>query len=265
MIDCHVHTARCGHASGAVVEYVEAAAEAGVGILTFTDHLPLPVGHDAGYAMPLGELDDYVAEVAAVRATGADSGVEVLLGIEADWLPEQVGFTRELLHRAAFDVVLGSVHFIEGWAFDDPDLRHRYDEWDPDELWARYFGEFAAAANSGLFDVMAHPDLVKKFGVMPGSDPIVYYEAAAHAASAAGVAVEVSTAGLRKPCGELYPSAGFLRALREAGVPVTVGSDAHRPGEVGYGWDCAVRALREAGYDSVSVFRDRIAEEVSLP
>lgn len=259
----HVHTSRCRHATGSPADYVAAAEAAGVTTMAFTDHLPLPEGFDGSYAMPEVELAEYVVEVA--RARGTARATEVLLGIEADWLPEHLERARTLIGAHPFDVVLGSVHFVDGWAFDDPALRDGYSQWTPDALWERYFDELGAAASSGLFDAMAHPDLVKKFRFVPESDPRGWYSDAAAAFAAAGVAVEVSTAGLRKPCGEIYPSASLLSEMRRAGVPAMVGSDAHRPAEVGYGWHEAYSALRRAGYTSVVVFRERVAEEVPLP
>lgn len=271
MIDLHMHTSRCRHAEGALEEFVAAARGAGIATIAFTDHLPLPADllerdpHAAEYAMPEDELDAYVGDVLAVQAAAAEAGgPEVLLGIEADLHPGNEAHVRRLLARHAFDVVLGSVHFVDGWAFDDPDRRDGYAEWDVRALWERYFDDLAAAAVSGLADVIGHADLVKKFGYVPEGNLATFYERAAAAFAAVGVAVEVNTAGLRKPCAELYPSPGFLRALRSAGVRVTTGSDAHRPAEVGAGFAEARSALLAAGYDRVTVFRNRIAEEVPL-
>ncbi|TLM80312.1 MAG: histidinol-phosphatase HisJ family protein, partial [Actinobacteria bacterium] len=207
MIDTHVHTARCRHAEGDPADYIAAATAAGVKVLAFADHLPLPDGYDAGYAMPREELPAYVEEVLEAResAAGDPAAPEVLLGVEADWLPGELDHVRDLTTAFPFDVVLGSVHFVEGWAFDDPELRHVYDEWDLSDLWNGYFDELRRAATSGLFDVMAHPDLVKKFCDAAPFDPRELYEAAAHAMAHGGVAAELSTAGLRKPCAEIYP------------------------------------------------------------
>jgi histidinol-phosphatase (PHP family) len=262
MIDMHVHTSRCRHASGTPSEYVAAAEAAGVSVLAFTDHLPLLDGSDTDYAMSMGELPAYVAEIGDLR--GSEARSEILLGIEADWDPCAADVLREALARYDFDVVLGSVHFLGGWAFDDPRLVGRYATTDVDALWRDYFGALAAAARSGLFDIMAHIDLVKKFGYMPSYDPRELYEDAALAFARAGVAVEVNTAGLRKPCAELYPTASFLRACRSAGVLATMGSDAHAPEEVGMGLGQARDALVAAGYDSVVVFRGRVPEERGL-
>lgn len=263
MIDSHVHTSRCRHAVGAPADYVAAAAARGLDVLTFTDHLPLPTGFSSEYAMPEDELPAYVDEVARA-AEAVHDGPEVLLGVEADWLPGHEAHTRRLVDAHPFDVVLGSVHFIDDWAFDDPDLVDRYADWDPDALWERYFTELEHAATSGVFDVMSHPDLVKKFRCAPVRDPRELYEAAARAMARGRVAVEVSTGGLRKPCAEIYPARDFLVELRRADVPVTFGSDAHRPDEVGHGWADACALLRETGYESLVVFRDRRPEERGL-
>jgi histidinol-phosphatase (PHP family) len=271
VIDLHVHTWRCRHAVGTVAEYVATAAERGIDTIALTDHLPLSpelVARDpevARYAMPADELPEYVDEVIAARESArAMGGPEVLLGIEADVYPGNEEFVRALLSEHPFDVVLGSVHFVDGWAFDDPDRREGYASWDVRALWERYFGDLVSAARSGLADVIGHADLVKKFGYVPEGDLMPLFREVADAFAQAGVAVEVNTAGLRKPCAELYPSAPFLVALNRAGVPVTIGSDAHAPVEVGSAYEEARDALRDAGYRSLVVFRSRQAEEVPL-
>lgn len=262
MIDCHVHTRLCRHAAGAPLEYVAAAEAADVSVLAFTDHLPLLDGSETDYAMRWRELPDYVLDVTQLKARAASP--EVLLGIEADWTPGKENLLHEALSQHPYDVVLGSVHFIDGWAFDDPEWKARYAEWDIDALWMRYFNELAEAARSGLFDVMAHPDLIKKFKFMPSFDVAGLYEAAAEAFADAGVAIEVNTAGLRKPCEELYPSQAFLTACRRHGVRASVGSDAHEPDEVGLGLSFAHDALLAAGYDAVVVFRGRKPFELDI-
>ncbi len=161
-------------------------------------------------------------------------------------------------------MVLGSVHFLDDWAFDDPNLLERWDRTDVDAAWLRYFELVWDAAGSGLFDVMAHPDLVKKFGYRPAFDTSDLFDATAAAFARAGVAVEVSTAGLRKPVGELYPSTDFLAACARAGVSATLGSDAHHPDEVGFAFDVARTALLAAGYDRLVYFERRERREYPL-
>jgi histidinol-phosphatase (PHP family) len=265
MIDLHVHTARCGHATGSIEEYVAAARARDITTMAFSDHLPLLDGPQSDYAMCWDELDEYVAEVLALASAHADSGPEILLGIEADWMPGREADTAAVLEAHPFDVVLGSIHMLDGWAFDDPRLREGYEEWTPDALWEAYFDALCDAAASGLFDVMAHPDLVKKFAYWPAADPTPLYERAAEAFLAGDAAVEVNTAGARKPAQEIYPSEAFLRVCASAGVPATIGSDAHDPSEVGMDFEAGVALLRRSGYESVFLYRERRAVEVPLP
>lgn len=270
-IDLHTHTRRCRHATGDVAAYVAAARQRGASVIAITDHLPLPpalaarLGEEQTYSMPLAELDAYVAEVLAAReASRASGGPEVLLGIEADWAPGAEEHIERLTAAYPFDLVLGSVHFIDGWAFDDPAQTARYEGLDIDALWRRYFELAATAAGTGLFDVMAHVDLVKKFGYRPDGEMRTAYAALAGALAVAGVAAEINTAGLRKPCAELYPSPPLLAALHEAGVVLTVGSDAHAPAEVLAANSEALAAARAAGYGSLTVFRSRKRSVVPL-
>lgn len=271
MIDLHTHSWRCRHGSGTAPEYLDAARTAGVRVLAFTEHLPLSpelIASDdcaASYAMPEAELHEYVEEVLALKERSvAEGGPEVLLGIEADLHPGHEEHVERLLQRYPFDVVLGSVHYVDGWAFDDPDRQDGYAAWDAMALWERYFADVGAAARSGLVDVLGHLDLVKKFGCVPQGDPTDLYARTAEVISASGVTVEINTAGLRKPCAELYPGPALLAELAARGVSLTVGSDAHSPRDVGAGWAEARRALVGVGVTALSVFRGRRREEVSL-
>ena len=154
-----------------------------------------------------------------------------------------------LLEARDFDYVVGSVHFIGDEAVDHPG----WDVWegsgDPDEVWRRYFESLAECARSGLFDILAHPDLVKVWGgsrPLPERDLRFFYEPAVEAIAESGIAVEVSTAGLRKPVGELYPARGFAEMCVEAGAPFALSSDAHLPEQVGFAYDRARRLPRRA-------------------
>lgn len=268
LIDCHVHTARCGHATGTVAECVERAVHSGLAGIAITEHLALPddLDPDRRLSMHPFALPEYLAEVDAARARYSE--IEVVTGLEADYLAKRVDETATALDEArslGVTLVLGSVHFIGEWAFDDP---HHLDEWsrrDVDQAWRDYFDLWMLAASSGLFDVMAHPDLVKKFGHFPSFDPGELFGECARVAADAGVKIEVSTAGLRKPVGEVYPGHELLSAFRSTGVVATVGSDAHAPEEVGYRIDAAYEALRAAGYTSVAFPHARGGwEELSL-
>lgn len=263
LIDCHIHTERCGHASGTASQMVSAAVFAGLAGVVMTEHLPLPedLDPDRRLSMCDGEIEAYAEEVLGLAERVR--GLQVVLGAEADWLPGREGHTERILadaRNAGVTVVLGSVHFIGDWAFDDPNDLSEWEKRDVDEVWSAYFSSWCDAARSGLFDVMAHPDLPKKFGHRPTIDPASLYDAAARAAAEGGVAIEVSTAGLRKPVAELYPSPELLQAFASRGVPATVGSDAHATAEVGFGIAGAYDALLSAGYERVAlpVARDEL-------
>jgi len=198
------------------------------------------------------DLDSYCAFVR--------EQTDLRLGIEADFVPGAEDRTANLLEARDFDYVIGSVHFLREGAVDMDD----YSVWDSgrsaEEIWRRYFQTIGEAARSGLFDVLAHPDLVKMWGgerPLPAGDLRRYYELAMDGIAESGIAVEVSTAGLRKRARELYPAPAFLQMSLEAGAPVALSSDAHRPEDVGADYDQALGLLEDLGVDRLSVFERR--------
>jgi histidinol-phosphatase (PHP family) len=185
---------------------------------------------------------------------------DLRLGIEADFVAGAEDRMATLLEARDWDYVVGSVHFLRDEAVDGAD----YDVWDtarePDAVWRRYFETLGEAARSGLFDILAHPDLVKVWGPerpRPEGDPRRFYELAMEGIAESGIAVEVSTAGLRKPVGEIYPAADFLRWCLEAGCPVALSSDAHVPDQLGYRYQDAVELLEGLGVRELCVFERR--------
>jgi histidinol-phosphatase (PHP family) len=180
----------------------------------------------------------------------------VRLGIEADYFPGREDAIRAVLAQAPFDYVIGSVHWIGPWGFDLLGVEGLWDGHDVDQEYRSYFGLLCRAARSGLFNIMAHPDLIKVMGQRPSPalDLEALYAEAADAFAAGGAAVEVSTAGFRKPVDELYPTPAFLRACRRRGVPLSLASDAHRPEDVGLDFDQAVALARDCGYREVTMF-----------
>jgi histidinol-phosphatase (PHP family) len=196
-------------------------------------------------------------------------GAGLKAGIEMDWVAGREDRIANLLdrHRDRLDYVVGSVHFLRDKAVD----HEGYDVWgeinDPDRVWALYFETFAEAIGTGMYDICAHPDLVKVWGKGrpgPRRDPRFYYEPLVEAIADTGVAVEVSTAGLRKPVGELYPSDAFAGMCVDAGAAFALSSDAHEPENVGYGYEQAVEAMRGWGVTQLCVFegRERRLEDI---
>jgi histidinol-phosphatase (PHP family) len=196
-------------------------------------------------------------------------GTPLRLGIECDYIRGAEERTRALLEARDLDYVVGSVHFVgEGDAAVD---HEGFDVWDgaadPDQVWRRYFDAFGECARSGLFDILAHPDLVKVWGrarPLPAADLRAFYEPAVEAVVEGGAAVELSTAGLRKPVGELYPAPEFAALCAEAGVPFALSSDAHLPEQVGFAYDRAVELLESLGVGEISVFEGRHRRLVPL-
>jgi len=245
--DYHTHTVRCGHASGRPADYVAAARSKGLSAIGIADHIPLLPEPDPGISMEYCELTDYVAEIQELKTTNPGY---VFLGIEADFRPETTEEVGSMLADHPFDYVIGSVHHIGPWGFDDPRQIEHYADRDIDDVWVEYFELVGDAAESGLFSILGHLDLVKKFGYRPTRTLDAELGRLVDRIARAGTLVEINTAGLHKPVGEAYPTLDILRRLQEAGVGVTFGSDAHRPQEVGRDFAHAADLARDAGYIS---------------
>jgi histidinol-phosphatase (PHP family) len=240
-----------------VERYLDAARQAGIGELGVSEHVYRFRQALDVWRHPFWEeqaTDDLDAYCEFVRTT------PLRLGIEADFVPGAEDRIANMLDAREFDYVLGSVHFIGDVAVDHQD----YDAWrtsgDPDRVWLRYFETLAEAVRSGLFDILAHPDLVKIWGPErpgPERDRRFYYEPAVEAIAERQVAVEVSTAGLRKPVGEIYPARDFCELCLEAGAPFALSSDAHLPEHVGYGYKRAASFLQDLGVEQICVFEGR--------
>jgi histidinol-phosphatase (PHP family) len=244
---------------GNAERYRAAAIERGIAELGVSEHVhrftqSLEVWtHDWWRQNATDDIDEYCAFVR--------EETDLRLGIEADHVAGREDRMAALLDAREWDYVVGSVHFISDEAVD---MRGTdWDIWrssDPDEVWTRYFETLGEAARTGMFDILAHPDLVKVWGRMapaPDGDLRRFYELALDGIVESGVAIEVSTAGLRKPVGEIYPAASFLEMCLEAGSVVALSSDAHLPEDLGHGYDRAVEFLRGLGVEEIAVFEGR--------
>lgn len=264
LADCHWHTARCGHATGLMSQYVAQAKSFDLVAFGFSDHLPqyfLPAGQrDPGVAMAEEELPRYVAAVRELQKAHPN----LYLGIEADYIPGREKELADILAEYPFDYVIGSVHWIDGWEFDNPDKKGPYATRDLMDCYRSYFDLVARSAECGLFDIIAHPDLIKKFGFRPDGELAPLYRDTARALARGGVSVEVNTAGLAYPAAEIYPAPYFLTLCHDYGVPAALGSDAHAPEQVGRWFDQAEILLRQAGYTSLTIYRQRLKECVPL-
>jgi len=248
------------HFSAANVErYLAVAEERGIAELGCAEHIyrfaqALEVwGHPLWREYAHDDIDAYVAFVR--------EQTDLRLGIEADFIVGREDRIATLLQARDWDFVVGSVHFVGEHAID----HEGFEVWDhrsrrPDELWKRYFSTLGEAARCGLFDILAHPDLIKYWGStrrQPEGDLRRFYELAMDGIAESRIAIEVSTAGLRKPAGELYPAAAFLEMCLDAGCPVALSSDAHAPGDVGRDYDAALEMLERLGVGELAVFEHR--------
>ena len=262
IVDYHMHlrnsSGEIAHDVNAVEPFVEAAQRAGIDEIGFTEHIYYFKQTRSLWTVPyhtercVYDLDAYVHAIVEARGRG----LPVKLGLEVDYVPGREDETGRLLEPYPWDYLLGSIHYVDGLGVDaEPRMIDRVGV---EEAWRRYFDTLAGAAESGLFDSLSHPDLVKIFGARAEAFD---YGPVADAIAESGVAVEVSTAGLHKPVRELYPHPDFLAAAHERGVPVTLGSDAHMPDVVGRDFDLALELLRSAGYETITVFEQRGARQ----
>jgi histidinol-phosphatase (PHP family) len=241
-----------------VERYREMADERGIAELGVSEHIyrfhqALEIWqHPFWQQYARDDLDQYCAFVR--------DETDLRLGIEADFVPGGEDRMANLLEARDFDYVIGSVHFLREGAVDMDDYSVWQSGRSADEVWRRYFQTIGESARSGLFDVVAHPDLVKYWGDgarRPEGDLRRYYELAIDGIAESGIAVEISTAGLRKPAGELYPAPAFLEMAVDAGARVALSSDAHRPEDVGADYDRALAVLEQLGVRELCLFDRR--------
>ncbi len=261
--DYHLHTPLCRHATGEPAEFAARAIELGLTEIGFSDHGPMPRDDFDDWRMKATDLDLYIAKVEEARR--AHPNLDIKLGLELDYLPGYEDWICQLAARHPWDYFIGSVHYVsESWAIDHS---ARISEWkhrDPFEVWKAYFDRLTLAAESGLFDIIGHADLCKKFCFYPKEDCTPLFTRFLEAAKRHDVVVELNTGGLRKDCKEIYPSPGIVRLAAKLGVPITFGSDAHAPVEVGQDFAEAVRLARNAGYGRYCQFTGRRRKEVEL-
>ncbi len=254
--DYHMHTPLCRHAKGEPTEYAARALELGLPEIGFSDHSPVEHDDQDDWRMLACELSEYVAKVQEARVT--HPALPIRLGLEVDFIPGHEPWIKEMSSCHDWDYFIGSVHYISGkWDFDNPKRLAEWAEHDVDEVWTDYFNRLANAAASGLFQIIGHPDLPKKFRHYPTRDITGLYLNFLAACESTGTAIELNTAGLRKDCAEIYPSREFLKLAKAANVQITFGSDAHATHEVGMNLDDAVTLAHECGYEKYCRFRRR--------
>lgn len=258
--DYHMHTPRCNHASGSILNYAEAALQAGLTEIGISDHAPMPDNFDAEWRMHMSELDHYRQELKQAQQQMLPSGLTVRCALEADFHPDHQGFIQQLTAQFDWDYIIGSVHFIKDWGFDNPDDQDGWKFWSLEEAWCAYFDAVAESAASGIFDIIGHPDLLKKYGhLMPINNRLVDRAETRMLESvlATNATLEISSAGLRKPVAEIYPHNGMIAKAAHMGIPFSFGSDAHAPSDVGHGMQLCIQTLIDHGIRHIASFKQR--------
>ncbi len=259
MIDYHLHTSRCCHATGTPEEYLAEAELKNIREIGFADHFPLGL---LGYSprnqvtMNPDELEGYIRQVEKLKRSS--NKVDIKLGIEIDYLPGTEEKLRKLLEQYSFDYIIGSIHFMEDWDFTHPVQADTYKERDLNRLYQTYFELVWDLCRCGLFDIIGHIDVIKKFGYRPTDDLDFLWLQTARILNRTDTCVELNTAGRDAPVGEFYPDRFFLEKCFAESVPVTMGSDAHGPHQVGRYFTEAVEMLKNAGYRELTVFEKRV-------
>ena len=258
--DYHMHTPLCGHAIGQPEEYAQHAVEIGLPEIGFSDHAPLVSHVDPKITMSFAQLPEYYKMIEAVQKRFKGK-LRIKMALETDFIPGYEAKTKKILADYPYDYVIGSVHFIKDWGFDNPDDRESWNQKDINRVYHDYYELLRQSAKSKLFDIMGHVDLVKKFGHRATEDMTDEIQKTARVFKDSGVAVEINTAGLRKPVKEIYPSLDAIKIYCAAGIPLTFGSDAHDPQDVGRDYDKAIALAKAAGYKEHVLFQQRKIEK----
>jgi histidinol-phosphatase (PHP family) len=263
LVDYHTHTELCGHATGSTDDYILEAIKKNFKEIGFSDHAPLPEGLREGITMLPGETEDYIELIENKRLKYRNK-IEVKTGFEIDF-PITDALDRKYLTDPRLDYLIGSCHFLGGWAFDHPDNIKEFDKRDINNIYSEYYKIILDMVQSGYFNIIGHFDLVKKFGHRAKTDFTKTVENLARIiAKQKNLAVELNTAGIRKPVGEIYPSKAIIEIFFKFNVPVTFGSDAHKPEEVGYMLNEAIDLLKIAGYRKISGFSKKQIYEIYI-
>ncbi len=251
IVDLHNHTALCNHASGTPEEYVQQAIKNGTKYFGFSDHAPMDC--DPKYRMKFSQMKEYEQSVKELQEQYKDD-INILLAYEVDYLE---GHMDERVLKAKVDYLIGSVHFIGKWGFDNPEFIGNYKHKDIDKIWQEYFDTIEAMAKTGLFDIVGHLDLIKVFNFLPKKDVRLIAKDALKAIKEANMVIELNMSGLRKPTGEIYPSTSLMESISELDIPITFSSDAHEPNQVGLYKEQIISLANAFGYDKCATFKNR--------
>lgn len=258
IVDLHNHTKLCNHAEGEIFEYIEKAIVCGTKYFGFSEHAPM--NFDQRYRISFEQMRSYENAVLSAKEKYKDK-IEILLGYEVDFLKDYID---DRVLSADVDYFIGSVHFINEWGFDNPEFIGNYENQDIDEIWQKYFNAIEEMADSKLFDIVGHLDLIKIFKFMPNKNINEIAKDALIAIKKADMSIEINVAGFRKPIGEAYPSLSLLNEAKKLDIAITFASDAHKPEQVGIFNEEAIKMAKDAGYSECVFYRKRKKEFIKF-
>lgn len=262
MNDYHVHTFLCKHAEGQVYEYVESAIKKGVEQIGFAEHIPIRGLHDPDGRMRIDEFELYLKFIKEAQKKYKE--IKILLGIEADYMPVHMSFIEDFLNQYTFDFIIGSVHFIDEWDFTNPLYQKHYENYDIDHTYRQYYKLVREAAGTGLYDIIGHFDIPKKFGYRATVDLSRDINETLKIIKDNDLVLDVNTSGLRKPVKEIHPSEKILQQALEYNIPVILGSDAHQPSHVAYAFEETRDLLKKIGFSETCVYDKRKRKSIPL-
>lgn len=253
-IDLHNHTPLCNHASGSMSEFVEIAINKGIDIYGFSCHAPMKF--DEAYRMSLEQLDSYVSEFNDIKAKVGDK-IELLLGLEVDFILNKEYLLESSVLNLDLDYLIGSVHFLDSWGFDNPAFLGEYAKRDMHSCWELYLDSMIALAQSGHFQIIGHFDLLKLFGHKFSQSNAKKLNDALDSIANNHLSLELNPAGWRKPIKEQYPSREILESAYKKGIEITFGSDAHEISHIGFKYDDLAALAKSVGYKKANFYRKK--------
>jgi histidinol-phosphatase (PHP family) len=255
VLDYHVHTKLCRHAHGEIQQYLEQAIQSGLTEICFTDHIPLPADFDQAHRMTLQQMDQYIAAIE--RARTAFPELTILTGIEADYYRGFEKYLDKFLSNYEFDLVIMSVHFVKHWADGNWVFDYHFPEKTIAEIYSEYLAELSKGIKTGLFDIIGHIDIIKKKGHSLLQHVPEQVAETFQLLKKYNMTVEINTSGLSKDAQECYPGYDWLPELKRLDLPVSVGSDAHAPEQVGRGFREIYAQIKKHELNRIAVYRQR--------
>ena len=259
-VDIHNHTTLCNHATGSMEEYILEAIKKQIDIFGFSCHAPM--SFESEYRMSLEESKGYEKDILILKEKYKDK-IDIRLGYEVDFMRDKKYIEKDILN-AKVDYLIGSVHFLDDWGFDNPAFLKNYDNKDIDKIWEKYFDMVSLMAKTGYFDIVGHLDLIKVFKFLPKQDIKILALNAMQNIKKANMAIEINSAGFRKPIKEQYPSIPLLQLAFKLNIPITFGSDAHTIKQIGCGYEKVIKIAKSIGYKSCVIFKDRVQNVVTF-